>query len=89
VVFRHVLRAASGPALAVLAVHFVALFGGAVVLERIFAIPGLGEVAVTATTQGDIPLVMGLIVATAMIVIVVNLAIDLFQGWLNPRVRLS
>jgi len=89
VVLEHVLRNASGPALAVLAVQFVGLLGGAVIVEQVFAIPGLGQVAVQATTQGDIPLVMGLVVATALIVIVFNLLVDLLQGWLNPKVRLS
>jgi peptide/nickel transport system permease protein len=89
VVFKHVLRNAGGPALAVLAVGFVGLFGGAVIVEQIFAIPGLGQVGVQATSQGDIPMVMGLVVATAIIVVVVNLLIDLLQGWLNPKVRLS
>ncbi|MCX7522699.1 ABC transporter permease [Microbacterium sp. STN6] len=89
VVFKHVLRNAGGPALAVLSLQFVGLLGGAVIVEQIFAIPGLGQVAVTATSQGDIPLVMGLVLATAIIVVIVNLVIDLLQGWLNPKVRLS
>ena len=89
VVFKHVLRNAGSPALAVLGVQFVGLLGGAVVVERVFAIPGLGDVAVGATSQGDIPMVMGLVVAVAAIVVVVNLVIDLLQGWLNPKVRLS
>ncbi|UFS60623.1 ABC transporter permease [Subtercola endophyticus] len=89
VIYKHVLRNAGGPALAVLAVQFVGLLGGAVIVEQIFAIPGLGQVAVTATTQGDVPLVMGLVVVTAIIVVVVNLLIDLLQAFLNPKVRLS
>ncbi|MBT2513622.1 ABC transporter permease [Arthrobacter sp. ISL-30] len=89
VILKHVLRNAAGPALAVLAVYFVGLMGGAVIVEQVFAIPGLGQVAVQATTQGDIPLVMGLLVATGIIVIVFNLLVDLAQGWLNPKVRLS
>lgn len=89
VILKHVLRNAAGPALAVLAVIFVGLLSGAVIVEQVFAIPGLGQVAVQATTQGDIPLVMGLLVATGVIVIVFNLLVDLAQGWLNPKVRLS
>jgi peptide/nickel transport system permease protein len=88
VVFKHVLRNAGGPALAVLAVQFVGLIGGAVIVESIFAIPGVGQVAVISTSQGDIPMVMGLVVATAAIVVIVNLIIDLIQGALNPKVRL-
>lgn len=89
VVYKHVLRNASGPALAVLALQFVGLLGGAVIVEQIFAIPGLGPVSILATTQGDIPLVMGLVVAIGLIVVVVNLLIDLLQGFVNPKVRLS
>jgi peptide/nickel transport system permease protein len=86
VVYQHVLRNAAGPALSVLAVQFVGLLGGAVIVEQIFAIPGLGQVAVGATGQGDIPLVMGLVIATAVLVVVLNLLVDLLQGWLNPKV---
>jgi peptide/nickel transport system permease protein len=89
VVFKHVLRNAGGPALAVLAVQFIGLLGGAVIIEQVFAIPGLGQVSVTATTQGDVPLVMGLVVATGAIVVIVNIVIDLLQGFLNPKARIS
>jgi peptide/nickel transport system permease protein len=89
VVYRHVLRNAAGPALAVLGLQFVVIFGGAVVIEQVFSLPGLGQAAVAATSQGDIPVVMGVVIVTAVLVVLVNLAIDLLQGWLNPRVRLS
>lgn len=89
VVYKHVLRNAGGPALAVLALTFVGMIGAAVVVEQVFAIPGLGQVLVGAVLQGDIPMVMGAVVAMAIIVVVVNLVIDLVQGWLNPKVRVS
>ncbi|SBS72296.1 ABC transporter permease [uncultured Microbacterium sp.] len=89
VIYKHVLRNAGGPALAVLAVQFVGLLGGAVVVEQIFAIPGMGQLTVRAGSLGDIPVVMGLVIAFAIIVIVVNLLIDLAQAALNPKVRLS
>lgn len=89
VIYRHVLRNAAGPALSVLGLQFIVIFGGVVVVEQVFAIPGLGQTAVTATGQGDIPLVMGLVVVTAVLVTIVNLAVDLMQAWLNPKVRLS
>ena len=88
VIGKHVLRNAAGPALAVLAVQFIGLLGGAVIVEQIFAIPGLGQLAVSSTVKADIPMVMGLVVATALIVVVVNLLIDLTQAVLNPKVRL-
>lgn len=89
VVYGHVLRNAAGPALGVLGLQFVVVFGGAVVVEQVFSLPGLGQAAIAATSQGDIPVVMGVIIVTAILVVLVNLAVDLLQGWLNPKVRLS
>jgi peptide/nickel transport system permease protein len=89
VLYKHVLRNAGGPALAVLAVQFIGLMGGALIVEQVFAIPGLGQVAVTGTGQGDVPLVMGLVVVTAAIVVIVNIAIEILHGFLNPKARVS
>jgi peptide/nickel transport system permease protein len=89
IVFQHVLRNAGGPALAVLAVQFIGLLGGAIVIEQVFALPGVGQLTVQATTLGDIPVVMGVVMSTAIIVVIVNLLIDLAQAALNPKVRLS
>jgi peptide/nickel transport system permease protein len=89
VIYKHVLRNAGGPALAVLAVQFIGLLGGAVIVEQVFALPGMGQLTVSATTQGDIPVVMGVVIAFAVIVLIVNLVIDLAQAALNPKVRLS
>ncbi|MFD5128906.1 ABC transporter permease [Streptomyces olindensis] len=87
VLYAHVLRNAAGPALSVLGLQFVGLIGGAVIVEQIFAIPGLGQVAVTATSHGDVPVVMGLVIVVGAIVVVLNLLVDLLLGWLNPKVR--
>lgn len=89
VVFKHVLRNAAGPALSILGVQFVGMLGGAVLVEQIFAIPGLGPYAVQSTAMSDIPAIMGLVVVTGLIVIVVNLLIDLASAALNPKVRNS
>ncbi|BCW58645.1 ABC transporter permease [Arthrobacter sp. StoSoilB20] len=89
VMFGHVLRNAAAPALSVLGLQFIVLFGGAVVVEQVFSLPGLGQSAIAATAQGDIPIVMGLVILTAIVVFLVNLAIDLLQGWLNPKMRQS
>lgn len=89
VVLVHVLRNAAGPALSVLALLFVGLLGGAVVIEQVFSIPGLGSLSVTSTTQGDIPVIMGVVVVVAVIVLIVNLVIDVAQGWLNPKARVQ
>lgn len=89
VVFKHALRNAAGPGLSILALQFVALLGGAIVIENLFALPGMGSLSVRSTVQGDIPVVMGVVVTIAIMVIVVNLIIDIVQGWLNPKVRVA
>ncbi len=89
ILFRHVLRSAAPAGLTVLSLQFIGLLGGVVIIESIFAIPGLGRLAITATTQSDLPLVMGVVLYTVLIVIVVNLLVDIVNGWLNPKVRVS
>ena len=89
VVFKHVLRSAAPAALTILSLQFVGLLGGSVIIEQIFALPGVGPLAVSSTTQGDIPVVMGVVVYTVVMVILVNLVVDLVNGWLNPKVRVS
>ena len=85
VVYKHVLRNAAGPALSIIGVQFIGLLGGAVIVETVFAMPGLGQVAVNSTIAGDIPLVMGLVIVTAVLVVVVNLVIDLLTAGSTRR----
>lgn len=87
ILFKHVLRSAAPAGLTVLSLQFIGMLGGVVILESIFALPGLGQLAVESTTKGDTPVVMGVVVYTVVIVIVVNLVVDLVNGWLNPKVR--
>ncbi|MFC7891890.1 ABC transporter permease [Streptomyces sp. NPDC057381] len=87
IVFRHVLRNASAPALSVLGMQFVGLLGGAVVVEQIFGLPGIGSMTVTYTTRGDIPVIMALVMLTVVGVVLINLLVDIVIGWLNPKAR--
>lgn len=89
IVFRHVLRNASAPALAVLGMQFVGLLGGAVLVEQIFGLPGIGSMTVAYTTRGDIPVIMALVVFTVIGVVLINLVVDVLIGWLNPKARTS
>jgi peptide/nickel transport system permease protein len=89
ILFKHVLRSAAPAGLTVIGLQFVGLLGGVVIIEQIFALPGIGSMAVTATTQGNVPVVMGVVLYTVIMVIVVNLLIDLANGWLNPKARAS
>lgn len=89
ILFRHVLRNASAPALTVLGMQFVGLLGGAVIVEQIFGLPGIGSMAIQYTTRGDIPIIMGLVMLSAIGVVIVNLLVDLGIGWLLPKARVS
>ncbi|MFM2030483.1 MAG: hypothetical protein RI927_103 [Actinomycetota bacterium] len=89
ILFKHVLRAAAPAGLTVLSLQFVGMLGGSVIVESIFALPGIGSYAVTATAAGDTPVVMGVVVFTVLVVIFVNLIVDLINGWLNPKVRVK
>ncbi|NEN04948.1 ABC transporter permease [Diaminobutyricibacter tongyongensis] len=85
--FRHVLRNASGPGLTVLSLQTIALLGGAVFVEQIFALPGIGQLANTSAQQGDVPIVMGIVLVTIVFVLIVNLLGDLANIALNPKAR--
>ncbi|MGM9472936.1 ABC transporter permease [Pseudarthrobacter sp. YS3] len=89
VLFRHVLRSAAPAGLTVLSLQLIGMLGGVVIIEQIFALPGMGPLAVAATAQSDQPVVMGVVMYTVAVVIVVNLIVDLLNGWLNPKVRAS
>ncbi|MFE7789918.1 ABC transporter permease [Streptomyces sp. NPDC057460] len=89
IVFRHVLRNASAPALSVLGMQFVGLLGGAVLVEQIFGLPGIGGMTVTYTTRGDIPVIMALVMLTVIGVVLINLLVDILIGWLNPKARVA
>lgn len=86
---RHALRNAVPAALTVLSVQFIALLSGSAVIERIFAIPGLGALTVQSAVVGDIPVLMGIVTSMVAVVVLVNLFIDLLNALANPKVRLS
>jgi len=88
ILFRHILRNAASPALVIVSLQFVGMLSGAVVVEQIFSMPGLGRLAVSSTTTSDIPVVMGIVTFMVTTVIIVNLVVDLLAAWLNPKVRL-
>ena len=89
VVMKHGLKNAFIPVVTVLAFQVTALLGGALVVERVLALPGLGSLAVAAVQQSDVTMVQGIIMFTAVVVVAVNLLTDLTYGYLNPKVRPS
>jgi peptide/nickel transport system permease protein len=88
IIFRHALRNAAIPIVTVVGLGFIGLLGGTVFIEQLFVLPGLGSLAVNGVQSHDIPIVQGVVVYFVVIVAIVNLAIDLVYGWLNPKARL-
>ena len=89
VVLAHGLRNAAIPILTALGAEFILLFGGSVIAEQVLSIRGVGEWFYSASLARDLPVVQFLVVYTAFLVIVVNLAVDLSYAFADPRIRYS
>lgn len=86
IVLRHVARNAALPLITVLGLQAATMLGGSVVIESVFAIPGFGRLAQEAVSGRDTPLLMGIILTSAVFVILVNLAVDILYAVLDPRI---
>ena len=87
ILWRHVVRNALVPVVTVAGSQLGAMLGGSVVVESIFAIPGLGRLAFEAVTQRDAPLLMGIVLISTSLVLITNLVVDLICYHLDPRLR--
>lgn len=86
IVLRHVARNALLPLVTMLGLQAASMLGGSVVIESVFAVPGLGRLAQEAVASRDTPLLLGVILTSAIMVIVVNFLVDLLYLWLDPRI---
>ncbi|QOT00309.1 ABC transporter permease [Brevibacterium sp. JNUCC-42] len=89
IIYKHALRNALLPAITLLGFELPALFGGAIITEKIFNWPGVGQVYMQALSLRDYPLLMGFTMFIALLTIVSNLLADLLYGVVDPRVRLK
>ena len=87
IVLVHALRNSLLPVITILGLILPRLLGGAVVTETVFGWPGIGRLAVQAAQTRDYPLIMGLTLTTALMVVSINLAVDLLYAAVDPRVR--
>lgn len=87
VLWRHVLPNAALPALAYVGLQIGFLLGGAVVVESVFAYPGIGRLALQAVADRDLPLIQAIVVTVAALIVGVNLLVDLLAAWIDPRSR--
>ncbi|HML40510.1 MAG TPA: ABC transporter permease [Bellilinea sp.] len=88
-IFRHALPNALIPVITMLAMQFAGLLGGSVIVETIFAWPGMGRLAVNSILRQDYPIVMGTVLVFAGVVVVVNLLLDIVYTLVDPRIRLG
>jgi peptide/nickel transport system permease protein len=86
VVMKHVVRNALIPVVTLVALQMPAVFGGAIVTEQIFRIPGIGSLLIDAILRNDTPVIMAVTFVFSCLVIIFNLIADLLYGWLDPRI---
>jgi peptide/nickel transport system permease protein len=87
VVMKHGVRSAVTPIVTILGIDLGVLLGGAILTETVFNIPGIGRLAYTAITRGDMPTIQGTVIFAAFFIIVLNLIVDIAYSFLDPRVR--
>lgn len=89
VLIRHVFRNSMIPVITVIGGSVAAIFGGNVILENLFNIPGIGQQLVTALDQRDYTVIQGCVLVMAILVMLVNLIVDVCYKWLDPRVEID
>jgi peptide/nickel transport system permease protein len=89
VVVKHALRAGLTPIVTSAGLDLAGLLGGAIISENIFNLPGLGSLAVNSIVESDLPVITGITMLTASLIIVANLVVDLLYAVIDPRVRLT
>jgi ABC-type dipeptide/oligopeptide/nickel transport system permease component len=87
VLFRHALRNALIPIVTVAGVQLGQLLAGSIILESVFYLPGLGRLTLAAISARDLPVVQGVVLFVASMIVTVNAAVDILYGILDPRIR--
>src|SRR5262245_22896541 len=87
VVYRHALRSAITPVVTQFGIDLGTLLGGVIIVENIFGLPGLGQLAVQSVTQQDLPVIIGTVVLASAFIVAANIVVDIGYAFLDPRVR--
>jgi peptide/nickel transport system permease protein len=86
VIMKHVVRNAMIPVVTLVALQMPQIFGGAIITEQIFRVPGIGSLLISAILANDTPVIMGVTFVFSILVILFNLLADILYGWLDPRI---
>ena len=89
VTLRHIARNGLIPVVTLVALQMPTVFGGAIVTEQIFRVPGIGALLISAMLSNDTPVIMAVTFVFACLVVLFNLVADLLYGWLDPRISLG
>ena len=89
IMFKHALRNAIIPVVSLAAVQFGYMLGGSIIIESIFALHGIGQLAWESISRADLPTVQAIVLVVSMIYVFLNLAGDLLNAWLDPRIRIA
>jgi peptide/nickel transport system permease protein len=89
VAVRHALRNAMIPVVTIAGLRFAGLLGGAVIVETIFAWPGIGKFVLDSIFDRDYPVIQGFVIFMGTVFLLVNLLVDVSYAWLDPRIRLG
>jgi peptide/nickel transport system permease protein len=87
IIMRHALKNALIPVVTMIGYQLPVIVGGAVIIEDIFGLPGMGRLLIDATENRDYPVVSGVILVISVVLVLINLIIDLSYGYLDPRVH--
>jgi len=89
VISRHAIRNAMIPVITVVGIQIGRLLGGAIIIEELFNLPGMGRLAIDAIEQRDYPMIQGVVMVTTIAFVLINLAVDIFYSYIDPRIRYS
>jgi peptide/nickel transport system permease protein len=87
IILRHAIKNALIPVITVIGLQVSIIFGGSVLIETVFNIPGLGSLMASSVLQQDFMVVQAIVLLIGTVVVLANLAVDLSYGWLDPRIR--
>src|SRR3954470_24081509 len=89
IAWTHLLRNSAIPVVTVMGLQFGALLGGSVVVETVFAWPGVGWLMIQSIESRDLPVIRAAVLILALFIVLINLAVDIIYTWLDPRIKLG
>ncbi|MGG2196770.1 MULTISPECIES: ABC transporter permease [Paenibacillus] len=87
IVFKHILRNAFIPILTVIGITVAVLMGGAIAIETVFSLPGIGRMMISAVSRRDYPLIQGIVMFISVVFILINMIVDIIYTWVDPRIK--